>query len=120
MKIFNNTVVTLIPFTENIAIQNLYSIQIHDIMECRIDATLDDMASTALCDLPEERPITCEEFLEKTERTVAVSSERFVSGSDFVERAVFEIIDVCLAFSLSNSFVQRLLFSEITGLSACF
>lgn len=63
-------------------------------MDCRIDATLEDMASTALVDLPEERPITCEEFLDKTEKTVALSGERFVTGSDFVERAVFEIIDV--------------------------
>nr|XP_039256499.1 dynein heavy chain 5, axonemal-like [Styela clava] len=68
--------------------------RIQDIMDCRIDATLDDMGSTALCDLPEEKPITCEEFVENTEQTVVVSGERFVTGSDFVERAVFEIIDI--------------------------
>lgn len=63
-------------------------------MECRIDATVEDMGTTALCDMPDKEPITCDEFLARTEKAVAAAGQLFVTGSDFVERAVFDIIDV--------------------------
>ena len=41
--------------------------QITDLLDCRIDAVLDDMAHTALCDLPESDPTTVEAFIQSTE-----------------------------------------------------
>ena len=42
--------------------------QIADLLDCRIDAVLDDMAHMALCDLPEHEPTTTDDFIKSTER----------------------------------------------------
>ena len=51
---------------------------VHDILECRIDAVLDDMSGTALCELPEDEPITMEQFLEIT-NDVIVSASKYLA-----------------------------------------
>lgn len=38
-----------------------------DIWDCRIEAILEEMAKTPLCDLPEEEPLTVEQFLANTQ-----------------------------------------------------
>ena len=43
--------------------------QANDILECRIEAVLDEMGLTPLCDLPEDEAITIEDFLHLTEQT---------------------------------------------------
>ena len=48
---------------------------VHDILECRIEAVLEDMSTTALCELTEDEPITMEKFLEITNNVVASSSK---------------------------------------------
>ena len=39
---------------------------VNDLVEFRIDAILEEMSSTPLCQLPGEEPLTCEEFLQMT------------------------------------------------------
>ena len=63
-------------------------------MECRIGMYLDDISSTALCDMPEEEAVTCEQFLKLTDDVIGTASNSLVSGSAAAERAVYEIIDV--------------------------
>lgn len=65
-------------------------------MECRIGMYLDDISSTALCDMPEEETVTCEQFLKLTDDVVAAASASLVAGSAAAERAVYEIIDVSI------------------------
>lgn len=40
--------------------------RVNDWIEFRIDAVLEEMSSTPLCHLPQEEPVTCEEFLQMT------------------------------------------------------
>ena len=46
-----------------------------DILDCRIEAVLDDMSVTALCDLPDEEPVSAEKFLTLTTEVVETASE---------------------------------------------
>jgi len=48
---------------------------VHDILECRIDAVLEDMSSTALCELPEDEAVTMEKFLDITNEVVSGASK---------------------------------------------
>ena len=50
-----------------------------DILDCRIEAVLNDMSITALCDLPEEEAITAETFLELTTNIVDQASEQLAT-----------------------------------------
>lgn len=43
---------------------------IMDILECRIERTLESMASTSLLTLPKNQPVTPEMFLTNTETTI--------------------------------------------------
>ena len=49
--------------------------QAMDILECRIEAVLEDMSLTPLCDLPEDDSISIEEFLKLTEETCLEASQ---------------------------------------------
>lgn len=40
--------------------------RVNDLVEMRIDAVLHEMSGSTLCVLPEEEPITCEEFVRTT------------------------------------------------------
>ena len=40
-----------------------------DILDCRIEAVLEDMSLTPLCDLPEDEPVTVDTFLQLTEQS---------------------------------------------------
>lgn len=40
--------------------------RVHDVTEFRIDAILKDMASTTLCELPDDEPWTVDNFINKT------------------------------------------------------
>lgn len=40
--------------------------RVNDLVEFRIDAVLQDMNRVPLCMLPEDEPLSCEEFLQKT------------------------------------------------------
>jgi len=47
-----------------------------DILDCRIEAVLQDMSFTALCDLPEDEAITMEKFLQITTDVVDTASKQ--------------------------------------------
>ena len=40
--------------------------RVNDLVEFRIDAVLQEMSGSALCVLPEDEPVTCEEFVQTT------------------------------------------------------
>lgn len=40
--------------------------RVNDLLEMRIDAALQEMSGSALCVLPEDEPITCEDFVRNT------------------------------------------------------
>ncbi|XP_071957073.1 dynein axonemal heavy chain 5-like [Antedon mediterranea] len=66
--------------------------ELSDLLECRIDTGLKEMASTALCYLPDEA-ITIQEFLVKTEQTCNESCKSLIRQSGAVERAVQELVE---------------------------
>lgn len=41
--------------------------RVNDLVEFRIDAVLQEMGRVPLCKLPEDEPLSCEEFLQKTQ-----------------------------------------------------
>ncbi|XP_052807224.1 dynein axonemal heavy chain 5-like isoform X2 [Mya arenaria] len=65
---------------------------VHDILECRIDAVLEDMSATALCELPEDEAITMEKFLDITNEVVANASKYLANQSHLVETAVYDLV----------------------------
>lgn len=40
--------------------------RVNDLVEFRIDAVLQEMSTATLCVLPEDEPVTCEEFVHTT------------------------------------------------------
>lgn len=40
--------------------------RVNDLVEFRIDAVLQEMSGSTLCVLPEDEPVTCEEFVQTT------------------------------------------------------
>lgn len=44
-------------------------------LECRIEAVLQDIELTRLCDLPEDEAVTVEEFVNVTEKTCQEAAE---------------------------------------------
>ena len=46
-----------------------------DILECRIEANLEEMGLTALCELPDDEPVVVEDFLALTEKTCLEAAE---------------------------------------------
>ena len=46
-----------------------------DILDCRIEAVLEDIELTRLCDLPEDEAVSVEEFVHVTERTCREAAE---------------------------------------------
>jgi len=51
----------------------LLMVRANELTEFRIDAVLKEMATTTLCQLPQEEPWTVEEFLENTQVTNYIS-----------------------------------------------
>ena len=49
--------------------------QVKDILECRIEAVLEDIELTRLCDLPEDEAVFVDEFVNVTERTCQAAAE---------------------------------------------
>ncbi|XP_071819604.1 dynein axonemal heavy chain 5-like isoform X1 [Apostichopus japonicus] len=68
--------------------------QVSDLLDCRIDDVLKDMAGTPLCDLPEHEPTTIQVFLEATEKTCKEACQQLSRQSQAVERAVQDLVDL--------------------------
>ena len=73
-----------------------------DVLECRIEAVLEDMSLTPLCDLPEEEAITVEKFLEMTDKTCKEASASIAKYVDnfchlgFMEDNFMAILTHCV------------------------
>ncbi|XP_054020248.1 dynein axonemal heavy chain 5 [Dryobates pubescens] len=70
--------------------------QVNDLIEFRIDAVLQEMNSVPLCELPEDEPLRCEEFLQKTKELCIKGSRTLSLKSSLVEEAANELIDMLL------------------------
>ncbi|XP_069469880.1 dynein axonemal heavy chain 5 [Ambystoma mexicanum] len=68
----------------------------NDLMEFRIDAVLFEMSTTVLCNLSDEEPRTCDEFLQMTKELCRKGSHTLDTRSSMVEKAVSELINMLL------------------------
>ncbi|XP_002666734.3 dynein axonemal heavy chain 5 [Danio rerio] len=64
-----------------------------DILDCRINHTLESMCSTTLLTLPENEPVTPEMFLTHTAATISTERETLKVASQQVERSMLEIAE---------------------------
>ncbi|KAJ0065958.1 hypothetical protein NL108_000216 [Boleophthalmus pectinirostris] len=64
--------------------------RVNDLVEFRIDAVLQEMSASTLCILPEDEPVTCEEFVQTTKILHTKSS--------LVEEATNELINMLMEF----------------------
>uniref|UniRef100_A0A8V0X370 Dynein axonemal heavy chain 5 n=1 Tax=Gallus gallus TaxID=9031 RepID=A0A8V0X370_CHICK len=70
--------------------------RVNDLIEFRIDAVLQEMSSVPLCILPEDEPLSCEEFLQKTKELCMKGSQTLHFKSSLVEEAANELINMLL------------------------
>lgn len=54
-----------------------------DILNCRIEAILEDIELTRLCDLPEDEAVFVEEFVDVTQRTCQRAAESLSRSVNF-------------------------------------
>ena len=79
---------------ESITTFELFTKQILDMYECRIQANLHQMSSTQLLSLPGSETWTVEEFLSQARTRSQQGTELLVSGSRKVEDAVKETLQL--------------------------
>ncbi|XP_074682150.1 dynein axonemal heavy chain 5 isoform X5 [Strix aluco] len=70
--------------------------RVNDLVEFRIDAVLQEMNRVPLCKLPEDEPLSCEEFLQKTKELCVKGSRTLHLKSSLVEDAANELINMLL------------------------
>ncbi|XP_019501740.1 PREDICTED: dynein heavy chain 5, axonemal [Hipposideros armiger] len=70
--------------------------RVNDWIEFRIDAVLEEMSLTLLCQLPQEEPLSCEEFLQMTTDLCVNGAQILHCKSSLVEEAVNELINMLL------------------------
>ncbi|XP_034553818.1 dynein heavy chain 5, axonemal isoform X3 [Notolabrus celidotus] len=76
--------------------------RVNDLVEFRIDAVLQEMSSSTLCVLPEEEPVTCEEFVQTTRDLCIKQAQSLHIKSSLVEEAANELINMLLEFDHSQ------------------
>ncbi|XP_076594398.1 dynein axonemal heavy chain 5 isoform X1 [Chaetodon auriga] len=72
--------------------------RVNDLVEFRIDAVLQEMSGSTLCVLPEEEPVTCEEFVQTTRDLCIRQAQSLHTKSSLVEEAANELINMLLEF----------------------
>ncbi|KAL4616938.1 dynein heavy chain 5, axonemal [Arapaima gigas] len=72
--------------------------RVNDLVEFRIDATLQEMSTTTLCVLPENEPFTCKEFVQRTRELCIKGAQSLHTKSSLVEEAANELINMLLEF----------------------
>ncbi|XP_073341885.1 dynein axonemal heavy chain 5 isoform X3 [Pagrus major] len=72
--------------------------RVNDLVEFRIDAVLQEMSGSTLCVLPEDEPITCEEFVQTTRDLCIRQAQSLHTKSSLVEEAANELINMLLEF----------------------
>ncbi|XP_042662867.1 dynein axonemal heavy chain 5 isoform X2 [Tyto alba] len=70
--------------------------RVNDLVEFRIDAVLQEMNRVPLCKLPEDEPLSCEEFLQQTKELCIKGSRTLHLKSSLVEDAANELINMLL------------------------
>lgn len=76
--------------------------QVSDILSTRVEEVLEDMSVTALCDLPEEDPLTIDEFLDMTVKTVNEAGESLAKC----------VLNFFFAFEIMILIQQKLLYAR--------
>ncbi|MGH0184369.1 UNVERIFIED_CONTAM: hypothetical protein FKN15_014875 [Acipenser sinensis] len=76
--------------------------RVNDLVEFRIDAVLQEMSSRALCKLPEDDPVTCDEFVQITKELCIKGAQSLHSKSSLVEEAANELINMLLDLEPQN------------------
>ncbi|XP_048577391.1 dynein axonemal heavy chain 5 isoform X1 [Nematostella vectensis] len=111
LTMLNWTSMNIMQYIDNIqvSIRGLERLtkEIKDIQECRIEAVLEEIGSTPLCDLPEEDAITVEEFVETTEKTCLSAAEVLSRYGELVETSV-EVLLETLKRNLTAAEIQPL------------
>ncbi|XP_012940947.1 dynein heavy chain 5, axonemal [Aplysia californica] len=79
---------------KNLADLELLVDRAHDVTEFRIDAILRSMASTTLCQLPEDEPWTVQDFLDNTQKLCGKGAQILQTKSQTVEEAANELINM--------------------------
>ncbi|XP_033755107.1 LOW QUALITY PROTEIN: dynein heavy chain 5, axonemal-like [Pecten maximus] len=74
----------------------------HDVTEFRIDAVLKEMATTNLCQLPEEEPWTVDHFLDNTQMLCAKGAQLLQTKSMVVEEAANELINMLCTIEMEE------------------
>ncbi|CAJ1061771.1 dynein heavy chain 5%2C axonemal isoform X1 [Xyrichtys novacula] len=72
--------------------------RVNDLVEFRIDAVLQEMSSSTLCVLPEDEPVTCEDFVQTTRDLCIRQAQSLHTKSSLVEEAANELINMLLEF----------------------
>ncbi|KAM7382615.1 hypothetical protein PAMP_002338 [Pampus punctatissimus] len=72
--------------------------RVNDLVEFRIDAVLQEMSTSTLCVLPEDEPVTCEEFVQTTRDLCIKQAQSLHTKSSLVEEAANELINMLLEF----------------------
>ncbi|XP_039973302.1 dynein heavy chain 5, axonemal [Xiphias gladius] len=76
--------------------------RVNDLVEFRIDAVLQEMSGSTLCVLPEDEPVTCEEFVQTTRDLCIRQAQNLHTKSSLVEEAANEVINMLLEFDHSQ------------------
>lgn len=66
----------------------------HDLIVYRIEAVLNDITDTNLCEFNEDEPVSVEDFFKRTEELCAHASDQLQSKSMNVEEAAEELIEL--------------------------
>ena len=80
----------------------------HDVNEFRIESVLKEMATTTLCQMPEDEPWTVEKFLENTQVRYFVNDERGIYRKTAVMKIETEIITSITACSIKKAGIYRI------------
>ncbi|XP_049585235.1 dynein axonemal heavy chain 5 [Syngnathus scovelli] len=72
--------------------------RVNDLAEFRIDAVLQEMSTCTLCILPEDEPVTCEDFVKTTKDLCIKQAQSLHAKSLQVEEAANELINMLLEF----------------------
>uniref|UniRef100_A0A8C6L065 Dynein axonemal heavy chain 5 n=2 Tax=Nothobranchius TaxID=28779 RepID=A0A8C6L065_NOTFU len=81
--------------------------RVNDLVEFRIDAVLREMSSSTLCVLPDEEPVTCEEFVKTTKDLCIKQAQNLNIKSALVEEAANELINMLMVFDHGQKEEQK-------------
>ncbi|KAM9098289.1 dynein axonemal heavy chain 5 [Sarcophilus harrisii] len=87
--------------------------RVNDLVEYRIDAVLEEMSLVPLCKLPEDEPLTCEEFLQMTKDLCTNGAQILHLKSSLVEEAANELINMLLDWEVQSTGEKTLIGKQV-------